>query len=359
MNQYQIFICGNFGYLGNQLDGQTVKTRQLKDKLAKELGKQNIIYSDMSEWKKRPLSMYKEVKHHLKNSKTTIVLLGPKGISLLLPRFVKWKNKYSKDLRYIVIGGWLPTLAEKNKVLTSALKSLNGIYVETPSMKHKLRQLGLTNISVIPNFRQFQYVDDVGAGFHACPYLDNNRIQLPIKAVILSRIIKEKGIHTAIEAVKSINKAHGKVCITLDIYGQLNKKYAAEFQSIIGSNSTNITYKGYLETEKIQPTLMQYDLMIFPTYYHGEGFPGAIIDAYTAGLPIVASDWKYNREVVVDGTTGIFFEPQNTADLVQKLNMLISDLTSIKNMRYHCLNKAREYHIDIVLAELIEEMRRV
>lgn len=348
MNQYQIFICGNFGYANNQLDGQTVKTRQLKDQFVRQFGEENIIYSDMSQWKKRPLSMYREIKRHAKNSKSTLVLLGPKGIRLLLPQLVRWKKKYSKDLRYIVIGGWLATVAQKNNILASALKKLDRIYVETSSMQEKLRQIGITNTSVLPNFRRFHYIN----------HIDSHSIQLPIKAVILSRIIKEKGIHTAIDAVKSINQTHGKICITLDIYGQLNKKYAAEFQTLVRRSNGHATYKGYLEEENIQQTLMQYDLMIFPTYYHGEGFPGAIIDAYAAGLPVVASDWKYNREVVDDGKTGIFFEPQNTADLIQKLNSLISNPQSIEQMKYHCLEKAKEYHVDTVLAELIQELRR-
>ena len=30
--------------------------------------------------------------------------------------------------------------------------------------------------------------------------------------------------------------------------------------------------------------------MLFPTYWHGEGFPGIVIDAFVAGLLVVATD---------------------------------------------------------------------
>lgn len=48
MNKPKIFICGNFGYKNNQIDGQTVKTRQLKGVLIKKLSESNVAYVDTS-----------------------------------------------------------------------------------------------------------------------------------------------------------------------------------------------------------------------------------------------------------------------------------------------------------------------
>ena len=48
MNKSKIFICGNFGYKNNQIDGQIVKTRQLKGVLIKKLSESNVVYVDTS-----------------------------------------------------------------------------------------------------------------------------------------------------------------------------------------------------------------------------------------------------------------------------------------------------------------------
>ena len=48
MNKLKIFICGNFGYKNNQIDGQTVKTSQLKGVLIKKLSESNVVYVDTS-----------------------------------------------------------------------------------------------------------------------------------------------------------------------------------------------------------------------------------------------------------------------------------------------------------------------
>ena len=56
MNKLKIFICGNFGYKNNQIDGQTIKTRQLKDTLLEKLGKDSITYVDTSFAKSKPFT---------------------------------------------------------------------------------------------------------------------------------------------------------------------------------------------------------------------------------------------------------------------------------------------------------------
>ena len=50
--------------------------------------------------------------------------------------------------------------------------------------------------------------------------------------------------------------------------------------------------------------LNSYDMMIFPTYYAGEGVAGVIVDAFIAGLPVIASDLGSCREVISDKETG-------------------------------------------------------
>ncbi len=34
------------------------------------------------------------------------------------------------------------------------------------------------------------------------------------------------------------------------------------------------------------------------------GFAGTLIDAMAAGVPVIASNWKYNPEIVIENVTG-------------------------------------------------------
>ena len=80
-----------------------------------------------------------------------------------------------------------------------------------------------------------------------------------------------------------------------------------------------------MEPELIYDTLLQYDLMLFPTFYPGEGLPGTIIDSYISRLPILASDWKYNGELIVDGESGILHQAEDVNDLFDKIKLLALD----------------------------------
>ena len=50
--------------------------------------------------------------------------------------------------------------------------------------------------------------------------------------------------------------------------------------------------------------LINYDVMLLPTEIYTEGFPGSILDAYIAGIPVIATEWKHSHEFIDDKFTG-------------------------------------------------------
>ena len=111
---------------------------------------------------------------------------------------------------------------------------------------------------------------------------------------------QSKGLDTLLKLAHRLSELQltDKVCI--DFYGQKTDGY---FDANL-SNIEIFTYKGVLQPNEVIPTLHEYDALIFPTHYEGEGCPGILVEALSAALPIIASDWKYNSEFVKDGVTG-------------------------------------------------------
>jgi len=345
MKNTKIFICGNFGYRNNQIDGQTIKTRILKDTLAKKIGKENVVYVDTSYTKLRPISVFIKIYKNFRKSSNIIILPGSRGLRAFLPLFVRWKIRYKKDLRYVVIGGWLPEFLDKRKIYLDLCKKLDGIYVETKFMERNLKNIGLTNIHVLTNFRQYNFSRK-----------SISKVAKPFKIVYFSRILKEKGIELVIESVNRINKKYGKKSIEFDIYGPVSNNYKKEFKKQINKSEEYIRYKGFLEPDNIYEVLSIYDLMIFPTFYKGEGFPGAIIDSFISGVPVLASDWKYNCEIIKEGETGKLFISQDIGDLTKKLEFMINNPDLIYKMKQNCLEEAKKYNADFVLDSLIKDI---
>lgn len=110
--------------------------------------------------------------------------------------------------------------------------------------------------------------------------------------------MREKGIEDAVNAVVSVNTVLGVQAFSLDIYGQVDGMQTEWFEALQKEFPSYIRYGGLVPFDKSVDVLKCYFALLFPTCYEGEGFAGTLIDAYSAGVPVIASDWKYNAELV-------------------------------------------------------------
>ena len=83
-------------------------------------------------------------------------------------------------------------------------------------------------------------------------------------------------------------------------------------------------------------------MMLFPTYWYGEGFPGIVIDAYIAGVPLIASDWNMNTEVITE-KTGVIIPPKDEEALCIAMKNCILGRYDLSAMKRNCLNEAKKY----------------
>ena len=204
-------------------------------------------------------------------------------------------------------------------------------------MKNKLLKLGLNNVSVLNNFRK------VGK------YENKYQPSSSVRFVYFGRIIKEKGIEESIKLVKKLND-NGILC-TFDIYGQCDQYYLKRITKLFDEH---IKYHGEIIPDSISEyeILSQYDIFLFPTYYPNEGLPGSLIDAYISGLAVIASDWKYAREYILDGENGVIFEYKNYDDMYDKTISFIKSgkLLSFKNKS---LELSKKYNMDELLKDFL------
>ena len=112
-------------------------------------------------------------------------------------------------------------------------------------------------------------------------------------------------------------------------------------------------YKGLLNLRDTQnyDELAKYDVMLFPTYWQGEGFPGIVIDAYIASLPIIASDWNLNKDVIEDDVTGWIIPTHDVEALTNRMKYAIDHPEEVKKMAETCRERVAQYDSRIVLSE--------
>lgn len=134
--------------------------------------------------------------------------------------------------------------------------------------------------------------------------------------------------------------AHKNLAIIPDILNELRRKYKMEhvffhvtipeehpawvdMQRVLkGSGGENrIINYGYCSQEKLVGLYSQCDMAFLPSLL--ETFSASILEAMFFKLPVVASDFDFNKEVA--GTCAVYFRPTDAQDAAEKIADLIQD----------------------------------
>ncbi|MDC7236611.1 MAG: glycosyltransferase [Sphaerochaetaceae bacterium] len=330
----KISVCGHFGFNKNLVNGQTIKTKIVTDELKSFFGSDAISYIDTCGGLKSIISITFQLINKLFTSSAIVVFPSYKGLQFIIP-VLTFMNKFiKKPIHYVVIGGWLPSFLSNKKFLTKMLKNLDGIYVETKCMKQELEKNGFKNVLVMPNCKPLRIVEK-----EVLTKKRNHKIKL----CTFSRVMKEKGIEDAIEATILANNELNQNVFELDIYGQVEKNQEVWFKSLISEVPNYISYKGIVDYSNTINTLKQYDMLLFPTFYKGEGFAGTLIDAMAAGLPVIATDWKYNSDIVLENQIGLLTPINDVKELKNNIIKLYNNEEEWFQYRENSITNSQKY----------------
>lgn len=345
MRKYKIGIWGQSGGGGKIADGQAVRTAVITQELKDRYGEDQILFADTYNWRKRPFGFLKDCIGLMRKSENVMILPADNGFKVFVPIMMALNTVFRKRLVHIVIGGFLPELLKKKPFYIKLVNKFNIIFVQTDNLKKDLEEIGIKNIHILSNLKRLntRKPEDL--------IVNHNK---DIKLCVFSRINKEKGIEDAIEAVKLANQKLGGKYITLDIYGLLPDAYKERFQELLDTNKGLVEYKGIVYFNKTVETLQEYFALLFPTYYYGEGFPGNVVDAYNTGLPIIATDWLYNSDIIKDGVNGILVPIKNPGAISNAILKLYNDRELALKIGLNNLESAKEYQPDKVLSELYD-----
>lgn len=341
----KVAVIGHYAYGLEYLDGQTIKTKIITKELEKQLGKKQVHRIDTYGGKKALPKLFFKTLGALFKSKNIVIMPAHNGLKFFVPVLNLFNKIFRKKLYYIVIGGWLASYLEGKKGLERKLKKFNGIFVETSTMKRALDDKGFTNVYIMPNCKELNILSE-----DELVYPKGE----PYKLCTFSRVCKEKGIEDAVNAVIKANEHFGRTVYALDIYGQVDSNQTEWFEELQKTFPEYVNYGGLVPFDKSVEVLKDYFALLFPTYYEGECFAGTIIDAYASGILVVASDWKYNPEIIKDGVTGYLFETKN----VEELKNLLVNLFNVQviDMKKECLKQAKKFLPENVIKCFMEKL---
>ena len=132
-----------------------------------------------------------------------------------------------------------------------------------------------------------------------------------------------KGVHVLLDAFAS------GIDADLDVFGRV----APDFDAARGADlRARATVHSSVNAASRAAMYAAMDVLVLPSVCH-ENFPLVIREAFTAGVPVVASDLAGMAEAVRHGVDGLLFRPGDAADLRRTLQMLVDDRSLLSRLR--------------------------
>lgn len=337
MNKKVEFICSlaSMGVIG----GETIKNEAIYNYLIDKGIKVNLL--DFESLKDKKIILLLKILFSLLNPFTKKIIISKASYTTYkYLKISKYFNIFNKEIIYFVIGASLDKIICEKNWNINLYKKVSKIYVETTKLKTKLNNLGLENIQVVPNFKNFKIRK-----------IKTKEIKSPLKAVFFARIDLEKGIDMIFSMLEELNKDNKK--IQIDFCGPISKDYESIFYEKLKKDNAS-KYLGVLkgEAEKIYEVLEKYDFMVFPTRYMTEGIPGTIIDSFIAGLPVVYSEWE-NYEEILNDSLGYSFELGNQKEFNKIIWDIVQNPKKLEKISKNCYKESEKYHIEKILEKIL------
>ena len=180
-----------------------------------------------------------------------------------------------------------------------------------------------------------------------------------MKFLFFSRIIPEKGCDLIFDAIEKLCTSGFGNRFEVGFYGKIQDDYRKSFMESISHHQTNSSYHGILDGMNCEThvELAKYDVFLFPTFCTVEGFPGAIVDAFIAGLPVIASDWNMNGEIIRNGENGFLIPSKDADALAKRMQWFIEHPEFVVEKMANIQQEALQYDAKHILSKsFLEEM---
>lgn len=192
---------------------------------------------------------------------------------------------------------------------------------------------------------------------------NKTRSDLGLKKEILlmyvGRISFDKGIYELLDAIKKISKT-GQNRIKLCFVGSILPEEETKLNTKISQLGIKdkIIFCG--QQDNVVPYYSAADIFVLPSYH--EGLPLALLEAMSAGLPVIVSSVGGMVDTIKNRVNGLFVRPKDVDSLVEKINWCLDNPNELrkigKNARLsavkdYSLNQMCDNYIQIYKSQII------
>lgn len=169
----------------------------------------------------------------------------------------------------------------------------------------------------------------------------------------IGQVAPHKGVHVLIDAFLKLRQdAHQA---ELKLYGdtaQFPKFYQDMRRKISEAPQLHeqVKFLGAFDNQQISQIYQEIDVLVVPSVWF-ENSPNVILEAFAHRTPVIASNLGGMAELVTDQKTGLLFNPNDAANLAQKLQLALDTPSLLNRLQQNILPPLA---LDAEMAELIQ-----
>lgn len=157
---------------------------------------------------------------------------------------------------------------------------------------------------------------------------DELGINQKIVIILVSRLVRNKGIIEYMEAARLVKRKHHNTRFLLVGPHKTEGKQAIPLH-LLDQYNNDVVYLG--QRNDVRELLAISNMFVLPSYYR-EGVPRVLLEAGAMGLPIITTNMPGCREVVQDGWNGLLVPIRDAKALAESMERLISNKELCKVM---------------------------
>jgi glycosyltransferase involved in cell wall biosynthesis len=180
----------------------------------------------------------------------------------------------------------------------------------------------------------------------------------PFTFLMSTRLLKSKGISLYTDAARILKKKN--YAVRFELIGFFEQHHP---DSILREDLDRWQKEGLIHyggfAKDVRPFLQKADCLVFPSFYN-EGIPRCLMEGASMELPVITSNNRGCKDVVLNNATGFLCHVQDPFDLADKMEKMIN-LSTEERQRMGRNGRAlviKKFSIKNVIDEYVDTLNR-
>ena len=167
-------------------------------------------------------------------------------------------------------------------------------------------------------------------------------------------IVPHKGVHTAIEAMALLARKPNARNIHLSIIGSGHPDYENQLRNLVSTHqiADKVSFLGRFPRSDMPALFRMFDAFVFPSIWN-EPLARVMEEAMASGLTVIGTLTGGTGELLIEGETGLTFEPEHPEMMAQRIEQLYDDPVLCRTLADNGRNKVfREFGRERMMNEI-------